>query len=289
MRSAITQRASVPPPPPRRATAAQPSSTRANTATTVSRSAAAFGDLRALGDLTNALRTLLYLVPVVIVYYAATLVLTAGTIRIISDSYLGRDPRLHDALALGLSKILPLIAVGLGKAIVLGLIMIGAGVVVGISGAVFKGSGVGILLVFVLACAALWFTIFVACGYGVTTPGVVLDELVSSFDAFGRSRELTRDLKLTVLGAAVVAFLLCNILPSQVLQGIANVVMKTAPVAGVVLTLGAGVLPPIPAPGVAAGLTPLYFDPPGGRGGVPFPGLGPRVGGGWIRRGAWGG
>src|SRR3989449_5060068 len=68
----------------------------------------AFGDLRALGDLTNALRTLLYLVPVVIVYYAATLVLTAGTIRIISDSYLGRDPRLHDALALGLSKILPL-------------------------------------------------------------------------------------------------------------------------------------------------------------------------------------
>src|SRR6059036_3971007 len=258
MRSAITQRASVPPPPPRRATAAQPSSTRANTATTVSRSAAAvrdptpasskwtatcsgvsmlsccrrvaagsgrsragaftspsyrhpaigasgmadirpmnFGEildgalmiyrrhfglflklalvalsvpvvlfvyvgLRAFGDLTNALRTLLYLVPVVIVYYAASLVLTAGTIRIISDSYLGRDPRLHDALALGLSKILPLIAVGLGKAIVLGLIMIGAGVVVGISGAVFKGSGVGVLLVFVLACAALWFTIFVA-------------------------------------------------------------------------------------------------------------------------------
>src|SRR2546429_7198452 len=60
-----------------------------------------------------------------------------------------------------------------------------AGVVVGISGAVFKGSGVGILLVFVLACAALWFTIFVACGYGVTTPGVVLEEL-------GRDRKSTR-------------------------------------------------------------------------------------------------
>src|SRR2546425_1737760 len=44
MRSAITQRASVPPPPARRATAAQPSSTRANTATIVSRSAAAVRD-----------------------------------------------------------------------------------------------------------------------------------------------------------------------------------------------------------------------------------------------------
>jgi len=220
----------------------------------------AFGDLRALGDLTNALRTLLYLVPVVIVYYAATLVLTAGTIRIISDSYLGRDPRLHDALALGLSKILPLIAVGLGKAIVLGLIMIGAGVVVGISGAVFKGSGVGILLVFVLACAALWFTIFVACGYGVTTPVVVLEELGSSFDAFGRSWELTRDFKLKVLGLAVVAFLLCNILPSQVLQGIANVVMKTAPVAGIVLTVAAVILPLILAPVIAAVITLMYYD-----------------------------
>src|SRR5437667_97764 len=254
MRSAITQRASVPPPPPRRATAAQPSSTRANTATTVSRSAAA------VRDLTPALRTLLYLVPVVIVYYAASLVLTAGTIRIISDSYLGRDPRLHDALALGLSKILPLIAVGLGKAIVLGLIMIGAGVVVGISGAVFKGSGVGILLVFVLACAALWFTIFVACGYGVTTPVVVLEELGSSFDAFGRSWELTRDFKLKVLGLAVVAFLLCNILPSQVLQGIANVVMKTAPVAGIVLTVAAVILPLILAPVIAAVITLMYYD-----------------------------
>src|SRR3989454_9595539 len=60
----------------------------------------AFGELRALGDLTNALRTLLNLVPVVIVYYAPTLALPAGTIRLISASYLGRDHRLHDPLPL---------------------------------------------------------------------------------------------------------------------------------------------------------------------------------------------
>lgn len=217
--------------------------------------------LRAFGDLlTNPLRTVLYILPVGIVYYAATLVLTAGTIRIISDSYLGRDPRLHDALALGLSKIVPLIAVGLGKAIVLGLIMVGAGVVAAISAAVFKGSGAGMLLVFVLVCAAVWFTIFVACGYGVTTPVVVLEELGSSFDAFGRSWELTRNFKLKVLGLAVVAFLLCNILPSQVLQGVANVVMRTAPVAGIGLTVAAVILPLILAPVIAAVITLMYYD-----------------------------
>src|SRR2546429_6433793 len=135
-----------------------------------------------------------------------------------------------------------------------------AGVVGGISGAVFKGSGVGILLVFVLACAALWFTIFVACGYGVTTPVVVLEELGSSFDAFGRSWELTRDFKLKVLGLAVVAFLLCNILPSQVLQGIANVVMKTAPVAGPPASRGPGGPPPQPAPAASPRASPSHYE-----------------------------
>ncbi len=64
---------------------------------------------------TPDLGALLPLVPVVILYYLASLVLTAGTVRIISDSYLGRTPRLRDALALGFSKIWALAAVGLGK------------------------------------------------------------------------------------------------------------------------------------------------------------------------------
>src|SRR5256884_3529398 len=154
-----------------------------------------------------------------------------------------------------------------------------AGVVGGISGAVFKGSGVGILLVFVLACAALWFTIFVACGYGVTTPVVVLEELGSSFDAFGRSWELTRDFKLKVLGLAVVAFLLCNILPSQVLQGIANVVMKTAPVAGSRLPRGPGGPPPVPAPRGPGPPSPTGFGPRAGRGAARLLGVVQRAGG----------
>ncbi len=217
--------------------------------------------LRAVGEvMVNPVRTLLFLFPVGILYYIATLVLTAGTIRIISDSYLGRAPRLQDALALGLSKILPLIAVGLGKAIVLGLIMVGAGVVAGIFGAVLKGSAVGVLLIVTFVCVALWFTIFVACGYGVTTPVVVLEELSSSFDAFSRSWDLTRNFKLKVLGLAVVTVLLCNVLPSQVLQAIANAVMRTAPAAGIVLTVLAVILPLILAPVIAAVITLMYYD-----------------------------
>src|SRR6266705_1672570 len=160
--------------------------------------------LRAVSEvMVNPVRTLLFLFPVGILYYIATLVLTAGTIRIISDSYLGRAPRLQDALALGLSKILPLIAVGLGKAIVLGLIMVGAGVVAGIFGAVLKGSAVGVLL--------------------------------------------------------IVTFV-CNVLPSQVLQAIANAVMRTAPAAGIVLTVLAVILPLILAPVIAAVITLMYYD-----------------------------
>ncbi len=177
--------------------------------------------LRAVSEvMVNPVRTLLFLFPVGILYYIATLVLTAGTIRIISDSYLGRAPRLQDALALG----------------------------------------VGVLLIVTFVCVALWFTIFVACGYGVTTPVVVLEELSSSFDAFSRSWDLTRNFKLKVLGLAVVTVLLCNVLPSQVLQAIANAVMRTAPAAGIVLTVLAVILPLILAPVIAAVITLMYYD-----------------------------
>src|SRR6266571_3220941 len=186
--------------------------------------------LRAVSEvMVNPVRTLLFLFPVGILYYIATLVLTAGTIRIISDSYLGRAPRLQDALALGISKILPLIAVGLGKAIVLGLIMVAAGAVAGIFGAVLKGSALGVLLIVTFVCVALWFTIFVACGYGVTTPVVVLEELRSSFDAFGRSWELTRSFKLKVAGLFFVAVLLTNFIPSFVFRGLGALFLQSVP------------------------------------------------------------
>src|SRR5207247_1503986 len=138
----------------------------------------------------NPLRAVLYLLPVGLVYYVAALVLTAGTIRVISDSYLGREPQLRDALALGWSKIWPLTAVGFGKGIVLMLIILGVSVVAGVGATLVKGAGA--LLIVELVLVGCWFTVFVACGYGVTTPVAVLEGLRSSFDAFGWSWALTR-------------------------------------------------------------------------------------------------
>lgn len=215
--------------------------------------------LRLITDLQrDPVRTLLVIVPVVLLYYVASMLLTAGTIRIISDSYLGRTPLLQDALSLGVSKIWALTAVGLGKFIVLMLIVFGTAMLAGLGAALVKGAGALLIVVFV--CAGLWFTIYVACGYGVTTPIVVLEELGSAFDAFGRSWELSRGYKLKILGLSTVVFLLCNIIPSQVMQAVAGAFMPTSPALGIALTAGSFVLPLILAPVVASVITLIYYD-----------------------------
>lgn len=217
--------------------------------------------LRFVADFAQNPLRMLFVVPVGLLYYVASLVLTAGTIRIISDSYLGRTAQLRDALSLGMSKIWPLIAVGLGKGIVLALIMIGTGVVAAIVIPLTRTFGpVGGIVAVALVGGGVWFAIYVACGYGVTTPVVVLEDLASSFDAFGRSWDLTRGFKLKVLGLAVVAFLLCNLIPSQVFQAVATAVMPTARAIGVGLMVCSVVLPLILAPVIASVVTLMYYD-----------------------------
>jgi len=215
--------------------------------------------LRALTDLQqNPVRALVYLLPIGLVYYVASLVLTTGTIRIISDSYLGREPQLRDALSLGWSKIWPLTAVGFGKGIVAMLILLGCGVVVGIGVAVLKGAGV--LLAVALVAGGTWFLFFVLCGYGVTTPVVVLEELRSSFDAFGRSWELTRSFKLKVAGLFFVAVLLTNFIPSFVFRGLGALFLQSVPPLGIALTAVGYVAPLALAPVLAAVITLVYYD-----------------------------
>ncbi len=206
----------------------------------------------------NPLRAVLYLLPVGLVYYVAALVLTAGTIRVISDSYLGREPQLRDALALGWSKIWPLTAVGFGKGIVLMLIILGVSVVAGVGATLVKGAGA--LLIVALVLVGCWFTVFVACGYGVTTPVVVLEDLRSSFDAFGRSWELTRGFKWKVLWLAVVAVLLTNMLPSLVFRGLGAAFLGSVPPLGVALTAVGYVASVVLAPVLAAVITLMYYD-----------------------------
>ncbi len=211
--------------------------------------------------LVRPIAAMLTLMPVILVYYLASLVLTAATVRLISDSYLGREPRFRDAIGLGLGRIWPLFLVGLGKSVLLGLIIVGLGIVGAVLVPVTKAApAVGALGLAALVIAGAWFLIYVACGYGVTTPVVVLEDLPSAFDAFGRSWELTRGSKRRVLGFALVAFLLFNSIPSLVLQAIAAAVQKQSPLIGLPVLVVAHAVPMLLLPIISCVFTLMYYD-----------------------------
>lgn len=211
--------------------------------------------------LAQNMGALLLIFPVVILYYLASLVLTAGTVRIISDSYLGRAPRLADAVALGLSKLWGLVVVGLGKGIIVFLVMLGIGLVLALLGVVTRGTGAGgVVLLVGAGTVGAWLVIFILCGYGVTTPVLVLEELSSSFDAFGRSWDLTRSFRGKVFGLACVAFLLFNVIPTWVLQGLSAAARSSLPAVSVGLAALATVVPVLLTPALAAVVTLMYYD-----------------------------
>ena len=192
--------------------------------------------------------------------YFAGLLLTACVIRVISDFYLGRESSLGLALGLGANKVWPLFLVGLGKGIVIGLIVVVAGVVGAIAiPAMSKAGAVGGLVALALIAAACWFAAFVACGYGVTTQVVVLEGLSSSFDAFGRSWDLTRGRKLKVLGLAIIAFILV-VVPSAAIGAVAGVLRFSSSSTAAILLVFAAVLHVILTPVLPCVFTLMYYD-----------------------------
>lgn len=192
-----------------------------------------------------------------VLYGAGMLLLTAGSIRVISDSYLGREPQFGDAVQFGVGKIVPLFLVGLGKTLFLFLLTILCGVVVALTGA---AGGMAVLLVFIEAIAAAWLLIYVACGYMVTTPVVVLETLSSNFEAFGRSWELTKGARGRVFGLLFVAGLISSVLPSLVLSAVGALIGQLAPAATILWTVIAAVLPIVLTPIVPCVLTLAYYD-----------------------------
>jgi len=199
----------------------------------------------------------------IVVWTTAGLLLKAGTIRIISDSYLGQEPQLGSALRFGVSKILPLLLVTFSKNLLLILVPGAGALVVVLLVMVGKvvGVGVGGLIGFVGFVGLAWFVVWVACGYGTTTPIVVLEDLTSSFDAFGRSWELTRNARGKVFGTAVVAWLISQLLPQMVVGGISGALgaagnVSLQPLFVVVASLMGIVLAPI----LPCAITLLYYD-----------------------------
>ncbi len=196
-----------------------------------------------------------------LIAYFAGLFLTAAAIRVISDSYLGRPPELGEALSLGVSKIWPLFVVGFGKSIIAGLLAAVIGIVVAVAAPSMAsgGSAATAVLLFVAIIGGCWFIVFVLCGYAVTTPVVVLENLSGAFDAFGRSWDLTRGFKRKIFGIAVVAFLMVYV-PIMVIGGLGGYFRLTSPVIGQAIEVLSAALPIVVMPLLSCIFTLMYYD-----------------------------
>jgi hypothetical protein len=196
-----------------------------------------------------------------VIAYFAGLFLTAAAIRVISDSYMGRPPELREALSLGMAKIWPLFVVGFGKSIITVLLAAAIGIVAAVAAPAMASGGSGVAVIFVLLAvlAGCWFIAFVLCGYAVTTPVVVLENLSAAFDAFGRSWDLTRGFKRKIFGIAVVAFLIIY-LPIVVIGGLGGYFRLTSPAIGQAIEVFSAALPILVYPLFSCILTLMYYD-----------------------------
>jgi len=201
----------------------------------------------------------LYFLTAVLQYFGG-LLLTAGTVLIMSDSYLGKETTLGQAVSLGAGKILPLWGVGLGKALLLGLVGgIGLAIISAMLPIVLRGGAGAIVAEALLGLgfAFLWF--FVACGYAVTTQVVVLEPLDGAFDSFGRSWELTRGLRWKVFFLGAIAFLILY-LPIFAL-GVAVAAMRISdPQTSSILAVVSALVPMVLTPLLSCVFTLMYYD-----------------------------
>ena len=196
-----------------------------------------------------------------IIVAICSVLLLACTIRVISDSYLGQEPQLGAALRFGTAKIIPLMLVTVSKWLLIVLIYVFGALGVALSFFIGRilGQGFGMFLAVIAFLALAWFVVYVLCGYGLTTPVVVLEELPSSFEAFGRSWDLTRSARFKVFGTAVVMWIIANLVPRILVSGI-NAAAGGGDTLQPILAVVASVLAIILAPLLPCALTLLYYD-----------------------------
>ena len=196
-----------------------------------------------------------------VVQYFAGLFLSASAIRVISDAYLGHEPQFADAISLGASKIWSLFVAGLAKGIIVG----GVAVLIGIVAAVTipqiatQASGSAALVLFLAFALGGWFLVFLACGYAVTTPVVVLETLNSATDSLGRSWGLTKGFKLKIFGIFFVTGLIV-FLPMVLIGALAAIVKPESAVGGEAVEVFAAALPIVLTPLLSCVVTLVYYD-----------------------------
>jgi len=198
----------------------------------------------------------------IIVWAVISVLLKSGTVKIISDSYLGHEPSLGAALRFGVSRIVPMLIVALSKALLLIVIYLVEVLIVMLFVGVARSLGGASLVVLTGAVGvvgAIWFLAFVMCGYALTTMVVVLEDLDSSFNAFGRSWELTRGARLKVFLVWLVMWLLTNLVPAIAILGLSAALGPQSPLQAPLSVLSP-VMSVILAPLSACALTLVYYD-----------------------------
>lgn len=194
-------------------------------------------------------------------YIIGTLMMQAGTIRVISDSYLDRPTTFGQAIGLGVSKIWPLFVVGLAKGVLLSVLAGVVGIALAVGAPMMTSSGTGGTLIAIAGgVVGIWLCIWVAAAYGVTTQVVVLERLTSSFEAFGRSWGLTRGSRGRVVGLFIVATLLFSVVPQLVVQVIGTQVAKASASVGMGILIASYVLPILLLPAISCVVTLMYYD-----------------------------
>jgi len=196
-----------------------------------------------------------------VIQYFAGLFLSASAIRVISDAYLGHEPQFADAISLGASKIWSLFVAGLAKGDIVGGIAILIGIVaaVTIPSMARGGSGAAVLALFLAITVGGWFLVFVACGYAVTTPVVVLENLTNATDSLGRSWALTKGAKLRIFGIFFVTSLMV-FLPMVLVGALAGILKTGSLISGQVFEVIAAALPIILTPLLSCVITLVYYD-----------------------------
>ena len=196
---------------------------------------------------------------VLIVWAVIGVLLKSGTVKIISDSYLGSEPGLLDALQFGAGHLVPLLIVAISKTVLIIFMYIASILVVTLFAGVAGAVGIPIFGGVAGGFGAVWLFAFVLCGYALTTVVVLLEDLESSFNAFGRSWDLTRGAKLKVFLVWLVMWLLTYVVPLVAYVGLSIAVGPQSPLQGVLAILSPVVSVAV-APLAACALTLVYYD-----------------------------
>ncbi|HEX4561144.1 MAG TPA: hypothetical protein VH113_04860, partial [Gemmatimonadales bacterium] len=217
----------------------------------------------------------------IVVYLIGFLLLTAGSIHIISASYLGKPTGLSESLSLAFSRVLPLIGVGFGKGLLILVAWMAGGVGIVLLATVAQAVGGGalsFLVAFPAGIALIWGVIYLYCGYGVTTEVIVLEDLDGAFDAFGRSWNLTKGARGKVFGMFIVSWIIVNLIPTVVLAVASGMAQASMPSLVPFISAGSSLLTLALAPIIPCVFTLLYYDLRARREGFDLEHLGRQLG-----------